>query len=238
MLPRMTVAFVAGATGYTGREVVMELRSRGVTTVAHVRPDSARVDEWRDRFGARGASIDVTPWSAVGICDALAKAAPTHVFALLGTTRARGSDAKKGGKQETYETVDYGLTAMLLSAAKTCGRSPVFVYLSSAGVTQTTTNRYLAARAKVERELVGSGLPYRIARPSFITGADRDEDRPGERIGSMVADGALSLIGALGAKRLSSRYRSTSPQTLAKALVRLGLVETKSRVYESEELRA
>lgn len=238
MLPRMTVAFVAGATGYTGREVVAALRSQGIATVAHVRSDSSRIEEWKDRFESRGATLDTSPWSGIAISAAVAKVAPTHVFALLGTTRARGKDAEKQGKAETYESVDYGLTSMLLSAAKTSGQKPVFVYLSSAGVTPTTTNPYLAARAKMENEIVGAGLPFRIARPSFITGSDRDQDRPGERIGSMLADGALSVVGALGAKKLSNRYRSTSPKVLAEALLRLALVETESRIYESEELRA
>ena len=58
----MQIAFVAGATGYTGREVVRLLSGRGVRTVAHVRPDSPRVEEWRRRFETEGAAVDVTPW--------------------------------------------------------------------------------------------------------------------------------------------------------------------------------
>ena len=54
---------VAGATGLTGREVVAQLRQRGVPTVAHVRPDSPRLDEWRARFEALGATVDTTPWA-------------------------------------------------------------------------------------------------------------------------------------------------------------------------------
>ena len=53
----MQIAFVAGATGYTGREVVRVLLERGVRTVAHVRPDSPHVDEWRSRFEAQGAAV-------------------------------------------------------------------------------------------------------------------------------------------------------------------------------------
>ena len=48
------VAFVAGATGFVGRAVVPALRRAGVTTIAHVRPDSARLDEWRKRFASTG----------------------------------------------------------------------------------------------------------------------------------------------------------------------------------------
>ena len=42
-------AFVAGATGLTGRFVVEELVRRGVEVHAHVRSDSPRLAEWRAR---------------------------------------------------------------------------------------------------------------------------------------------------------------------------------------------
>src|SRR5215217_2597869 len=86
----MLTAFVAGATGYTGREVVRALVARGVRAVAHVRPDSPRLAEWRERFGEVGADVDATPWEEPAIRAALARWRPTHVFALLGTTRERG----------------------------------------------------------------------------------------------------------------------------------------------------
>ena len=56
------LAFVAGATGFTGREVVRVLLDRGVPTVAHIRPDSSRLDEWRERFEGLGARTDTTAW--------------------------------------------------------------------------------------------------------------------------------------------------------------------------------
>ena len=81
--------FVAGATGYTGREVVRRCAELGAETVAHVRPDSARIHEWERRFGALGARVDATPWELQAMCATLVRLRPTHVFALLGTTRAR-----------------------------------------------------------------------------------------------------------------------------------------------------
>ena len=49
----MEIAFVAGATGYTGREVVRLLAERGVRTLAHVRPDSSSSAAGRDLEGRR-----------------------------------------------------------------------------------------------------------------------------------------------------------------------------------------
>ena len=53
------MGFVVGATGLTGRHVAEVLVARGHGAVAHVRPDSPRLAEWRTRFEALGAELDV-----------------------------------------------------------------------------------------------------------------------------------------------------------------------------------
>jgi uncharacterized protein YbjT (DUF2867 family) len=236
-------AFVAGATGYVGREVVRVLaQERSIPTVAHVRPDSARLAEWRDRIAAAGASIDTTEWAEPAMTETLVRLRPTLVFALLGTTRARGKQAAAAGATDTYETVDYGLTGLLLraatAAARETGVAPRFVYLSSAGVSAGARGAYLAVRWRMEQELRASGLPFVVARPGFITGPDRDESRPVERVGATVADAVLAVAGALGATRLRERWRSTTNTVLARALVRLALDErATAAVVESDGLR-
>ncbi|WP_428261924.1 NAD(P)H-binding protein [Haliangium sp.] len=234
----MSIAFVAGATGYTGREVVAALVERGVRAVAHVRPDSPRLEAWRDRLGGLGAEVDITPWTPADMQARLGALVPSHVFALLGTTRKRGRMAAREGREESYESVDYGLAKLLMDAAVATGAGPRFVYLSSAGVSARASGAYMQARWRAEEALRGCGLPYLIARPSFITGSDRDEDRPGERVGAAVSDGLLAVAGLLGARRLRARYRSTSNQVLARALVARALdATTEAVVLESEDLR-
>lgn len=235
----MTSAFVAGATGYTGREVVRALRDRAIPTVAHVRPDSSRLEDWRTRFVALGADVDTTPWEPEALQATLAARRPSVVFALLGTTRARARQARaEGGRDEGYDAVDYGLTAMLYHAALATGGRPRFVYLSAAGVRPEGGNAYLQVRGRVERLLREGSLPWIAARPSFITGPDRDEFRAGERIGAAVGDGLLAVAALFGGAGLRARYRSTTNRALAEALVRLGLEPGGgNRVVESEELR-
>lgn len=217
-------AFVAGATGYVGREVVAALRAAGVETWAHVRPDSARLDEWRERFGVLGAHVDVTPWRAEAMQARLADLQPTIVFALLGTTRARaGEAARAGAPPADYEAVDYGLTALLLRAAAAVQPPPRFIYLSSAGVREGTRNPYLAVRARLERELREAAVHYIVARPAFITGDDREESRPAERWGARVGDAMLALAGRLGARELQQRWASITGASLARGLVHLAL---------------
>ena len=58
------LAFVAGATGFVGREVVRVLCERGFTAVAHVRPESSQRDRWREQFSQLGAQVDCTAWAA------------------------------------------------------------------------------------------------------------------------------------------------------------------------------
>ena len=83
-------AFVAGATGYTGQAVVARLRALDRPALAHVRPDSSRLEVWRERFTAQGAEVDATPWQLEAMTERFREASPAVVFALLGTTRRRG----------------------------------------------------------------------------------------------------------------------------------------------------
>ena len=82
-----------------------------------------------------------------------------------------------------------------------------------------------------------SGVPYTIARPSFITGADREDGRPLERLGASIFDGAMSVVGALGLATYRDRFRSNTNAELARALVRLATDPTAlNREIESEHL--
>jgi uncharacterized protein YbjT (DUF2867 family) len=106
-------------------------------------------------------------------------------------------------------------------------------------VSERTKNPYLAARAKLEAELRWSGLPYTVARPSFITGPDRDESRPLERGGAAVADAMLKVAGLVGARGVADRYRSIRGSTLAEALVTVALDPAQqSRALTADQLRA
>lgn len=231
-------AFVAGATGYTGRELVAELRRLDVHTVAHVRPDSSRLDEWRDRFGRLGAVVDAAAWEPQEVRASLERHRPHVVFALLGTTRARGR-AAGAAADETYERVDYGLTALLLRAAIAAAPDARFVYLSSMGVGPRARGAYLQARWRLEQELRASPLDWTIVRPAFITGPDREESRPVERGSAMLIDGLLGAAALVGGRRLRDRFASLTAAQLARGLARHAFDAGSSRrEITPEELRA
>lgn len=217
-------AFVAGATGYVGQEVVRQLVARGIRTIAHVRPDSPEIITWKDRFREMGAEPDATAWDEVPLAEQLGDYAPRLVFCLIGTTRKRGRQAKRhGAAAETYETVDYGLTALLARAAARARGERRFVYLSSIGVGPHAAGAYLQARWKAEEAVRAAGLPWTIVRPSIITGPDRAEKRPLETIAGVAADGLLDLVGRFGGTALRDRYHSIDARGLAEVLIRLGL---------------
>lgn len=233
------IAFVAGATGLSGRHIVLHLVQRGSIAVAHVRPDSPRLTEWRDRFSSMGAIVDTSRWDLDAITQTIMERKPTLMFACLGTTRARAKDAARKGhdpSRETYDAVDVKMTEMLIAAARSAGSLSRFVYLSSIGAGPHARGSYLRARARVEQALIESGLPYTIVRPSFIVG-DRDEPRHEEKITAPVVDAALSLLGMLGGATVRDRYRSISGDMLADTMVSLALDPAwKNRIAQGEDL--
>jgi uncharacterized protein YbjT (DUF2867 family) len=220
---------------------VEALRARGVTTFAHVRPDSPRLAEWRARFEALGAEVDSTGWNDGAVTATLALRAPTLVFGLLGTTRARASRVASAGgdaSRESYDAVDVALTEMLVRGSEAIEPRPRVVYLSSIGAGEGARGAYLQARTRVERTLTQSGVPFVIARPSFIVG-DRDDDRPAEKLGAPVANALLGAARLFGARKLADRYRSIRGEDLARVLVEVALdPSTKSQILEADALQA
>jgi nucleoside-diphosphate-sugar epimerase len=223
----MTTAFVAGATGYTGRAVVRELVRSGVRAIAHARAESSARDDLEGECAAMGGEVDSTAWDAAAFRATLSRVRPDVVFALLGTTRARERAARKeGARDASYQAVDFGLTMLLIRAMRAEGLGSKVIYLSSLGADKPGKSRYFAARHQVEQELLNGSNPYVIARPSFITGPDRRELRVGERVAATTVDALLSFVGAVGGstgRRLGDVYGSLTAAQLARALVALAL---------------
>ena len=160
----MPIAFVAGATGYTGRALLEELARNETTWTArpHARSagklDGAVVCDPRDvealTEGMRG-------------CDA--------VVQLIGTVRANFAEGD-------YEDIDYGTTVALGEAARAAG-VPRLLLLSSVGAGKPR-GRYLQVKRKTEAWVEASGLEYTIVRPSFIVGQGR---RSAQLLGTLLA---------------------------------------------------
>ena len=229
----MGPSFVFGATGYTGRSIVEALALQERPVVAHVRPGSSSQEVVDALADQPAVTVDRSPWKAAALDVALRRLRPSMVFTCLGTTRKRG---KSDGS--TYESVDYGLTHMVLTCAGHMATRPHFVYLSAAGADRPS-NAYMRVRTRIEKELADSGLSYTIVRPAFISG-DRDESRPMEAFGAVAFDGLLKAAGALGARTLRQRYRSITGERLGRAMVVLAREDRaagRSATYDGEALQ-
>jgi uncharacterized protein YbjT (DUF2867 family) len=226
-------AFVLGATGFVGREVVRQLCVRGGKPYAHVRPDSSKLDEWRAKFAELGAEVDATPWEVAAMAARLRELAPAQIYILIGTTRGKAKADGVGG--DIYEAVDYGLTKIAVDAARASEIKTRLVYLSGIGADANARGAYMKARGKAEDAVRGSGLPWVIARPAIITG-DRDESRVGERSAAVIGDGLLAVAGVFS-RQLRAKYKSTTPDVLGSALIRIGEGDEHDRVFDGADLR-
>ncbi len=235
------VAFVAGATGYVGEEVVRNLISLGFRTVAHIRPDSFRLEKKKAYFEQLGAVVDTTPWELNAMTQTMKRIRPDAVYCLVGTTRARMKQvAEEGGSIEraSYEAIDYGLTVLLARAASDSHQSPRFVYISAIGSTPWAKGSYMQAHYRAESAVLTSGLPYTVARPVLITGPDRKENRLFERVTARILDAVLAFASRFGLRRLWKKYASIDAASMAKALVKLANnPNCANRVVEAHELR-
>jgi uncharacterized protein YbjT (DUF2867 family) len=144
-------AFVAGATGYTGRAFLQEIQNSEWQARPHARSagkiDGAVVCDPRD---------PVALTEAVRGCDAIVQ--------LIGTVRANFAEGD-------YEAIDYGTTVALCAAAKAAG-VPRILLLSSVGAGKPRGS-YLTWKRKTEEVVESSGLEYTIVRPSVIGGEGR-----------------------------------------------------------------
>lgn len=240
---------VFGATGYTGKALVEIACKQKIEVVAHIRPGSSSLDDMQAHFQQLGASVEVVPWELEPLVELLLRHQPDAVFCLVGTTKSRMKALEKQGKDAenaSYMAVDYGLTKLLVDASVEAVQradtmsAPTFVYLSSMGISTDKApvgNAYMTARYKAEQAVLHSELPYIIARPAFISGSDREESRPMERVGAVLSDAVLHGLGALGAKKLEKTYRSTTSTELATRLLGLACEEQGSRIVEAADLK-
>ena len=229
------IAYVTGATGYTGQRLAVELASRGVQVIAHLRPGAQAPQALR----VEGITLEERPWTLEAMTQALSEHRPDLIFFLVGTTKRRMSALGQRGEDPqaaSYLAIDYGLAAMLLAATRAASLTQArFIYLSSMGVSAQAPGQYLQARWRFESELRASGQPHVIARPGLITGSDRQESRPLERLSGAISRAVLAPLGATSVAR---RWRPTDAAELARALARHALHPTSpAMTLEAEALK-
>ncbi|MDB4894438.1 MAG: oxidoreductase [Firmicutes bacterium] len=216
----MTVArtaVVAGASGLVGGHVVRALLDR--PEYSHVTVLVRRqLDLVHPRLEQRLVDFDRLDEQA----DAFAGA---DVFCCLGTT------IKKAGSQAAFRKVDYAYPLTLGRLARQQGARR-FLLVSSMGANPHSRVFYSRVKGELENGLAELGLTaLLIFRPSLLLG-ERQEHRPGERIGAAV----MKVVGPLMVGGLR-KYRAIHGRIVAQAMVyAAGQPWTGRHLFESDRI--
>jgi len=201
---------IVGATGAVGRQVLAAALadSRIDEVVAPTRrPLPAHAKLLNPVVDFTRLPVDADWWQV----DA--------VICALGTT------IKAAGSQAAFAAVDRDLPILVAKLAREAGATR-YALNSSVGAS-LTGNFYLATKAQAEAGIRDCGYRvFTIVRPSLID-AKREQSRPGEAAGILVARLLRPLI--------PSRYRAVKAEAIARALLDGVLVaQPGEHVIESE----
>ena len=231
------IFLVIGATGYVGRNVVTHAVAAGHDVIAHVRPESASGDRAAAQLVAAGARVIRTAWTGEAWYRYLESNAPDRIFLVLGTTASRARSAmRSGGPDASQSAIDLGLTMQMISVARAVSPEAGVIYLSALGAS-ATGNEYLRVRAAVEAALLSGPNPFTVVRPSFVTGPDRSESRPAERIGAVMGDAVAAMLRMLGNRGRAATLASITGPALARILVDLAAGPLDRRVHALDDFR-
>ena len=207
------VAVIAGASGLVGQECLRLLLNRYDSVTSLVRKPSGRL---HPRLNERRIDFDRL--------DTIEIAQGAHVYSALGST------IKKAGSEAAFRRVDFDYPKMLATrAAASAGK---FMLVSSVGADKASGNFYLRVKGELEEAIATMPLETSLFfRPSILIG-DRDEKRPGEAAGVVIARAlSFALIGPL------RKYRAIPAGTVAEAMVAAANSEARGvRVYHYDEM--
>jgi uncharacterized protein YbjT (DUF2867 family) len=169
-------AILAGATGLVGRECLRLALERYDSVTALVRRPLRMTDP---RLIAREIDFD-----RLGTIEVPRGA---HIYCALGTT------IKKAGSEAAFRRVDFDYPRMLAERAAAAGDAR-FMLVSSVGASTRSPNFYLRVKGELEDAVRAMTFEsVHIFQPSILMG-DREERRPGERIGIVVAHATAFLL--------------------------------------------
>ena len=210
------IAAVVGATGLVGGHLV-ELLGESYAYERVIVLARRPIPGVGDRIEVRTVDFDALAVTAGDL-------AVDDAFCALGTTR------KKAGSDEAFVKVDLAYVRAFAELVRP--KAKRFVLVSALGA--DPGSRVLYNRTKGEAERAVSQLGFEkvdILRPSFLDG-DRDESRPGERIGAALARAAAVLPFAL-----TRRMRPIDARAVAAAMVCLALAPGEGVVvHESDAI--
>ena len=206
------VVLVTGATGFVGRRVVREL-------LLHQYPVRCLVHTpGRERMFDTD-SVDVH-YGSVSDPAALDSAflGVDSVVHLVGIIRQRG--------RATFEAVNHRGTVNVVEAAKKAGSVKELVQVSAIGAANSRRLPYMYSKWQAEQEVVNSGIPYTIVRPSLVFGPG---DEFTNSLGALIK--VAPVVPVVGTGR--NRFQPIHVDDLARCLaLTLGRGDVRDRIVE------
>ena len=205
---------ILGATGAVGRHVLAAALA------------DARIAEV---IAPTRRAIPAQPGLHAPLVDFSALPADARWWQVDAVICALGTTIHAAGSQAAFAAVDRDLPVAMARLARAAGATRCALN-SSLGAAMGG-NFYLRTKAEAEDGIRALGYPvYTIVRPSLID-TERDEPRPKERAGLVVARLLAPLI--------PRRYRAVKAEAIARALLE-GVLrdEQGERIVESEALHA
>lgn len=214
----MRTALLLGASGLVGRHTLARLAHDG---------------RW-DRVVTLGRRplATASPTHADHVVDFDRLSEQADLFACDDLFCALGTTIQQAGSQEAFRRVDLEIPFEAAQLAHAAGAGQVLL-VSALGADPDSRIFYNRTKGEAERVMGEVGFDaVQLFRPSLLTG-DRDETRPGERIGELVLSLARPLL------RGPLRPLRPTPATALAA----ALVETAARrptgvhVYGPQEIK-
>ena len=209
---------LAGATGLTGSALMAEAVGReDVRLVAVAR---------REAPMPPGARMEMLVGEPIDWPQLIAASRADVMVCALGTT------IKAAGSEEAFRAIDHDLVRFCAEAARAAGIEHMIV-ISSIGAARASRNFYLSVKGEMEQAL--SKLGFRrldILQPGLLRG-HRQERRPLEKAGQVLAPLADWIV-LHGKYR---RFRSISARRLARAILALAKEKPRGRfVHDYDSL--
>lgn len=209
-------ALLVGATGLVGSHLLKRL-------LAH--PDYARVSVWvRRALQLQDPKLAQVVVDFERLQEQVPRVDAQDVFLALGTT------IKKAGSEQAFYRVDHDYPVQVARLARQYGATR-FLMVSALGANANSRVFYSRVKGEAEDAIRGLGLPKMwFFRPSLLVG-ERQEPRPGEKLGLVFGKLIAPLL--VGALR---KYRPVEADSVAAAMVYAATHDVRPGTVESDEI--
>lgn len=152
---------ITGGTGFVGRYIVKLTLQRSYDVHLIVRNS----EKARALFGEAPKIYQIDEFTNVEKLKKIIEIInPQFVIHLIGIIQEKGED--------TFEKVHYEYSKALYEALKDLSVEKI-IHMSALGVDERAPSDYHITKLKAEKELIKTGIPYIILRPSFIVGPEQ-----------------------------------------------------------------